>query len=201
MKAVPLAAATSVLLGMTGQASAYPNAGTSNNGVSLHPPVLSVRATPDDLAPGGATAAVTARVNNATGCQLQFLSHQPYSVLYSHAPRACASSRATAPAALPNPADAPSTAALSLPPSVIKSSNWAGYATTGGPYTVVTGTFTVHRLAAGTPFYDRVAEWVGIDGSSSSDLSVIQAGCPSTATLWTTPVSMCSRGGKYSRPP
>jgi Peptidase A4 family len=79
-------------------------------------------------------------------------------------------------ATLPSPADVPSTAASSLPPSVVRSSNWAGYATTGGPYTVVTGTFSVPRIAAGTPFYDRVAEWVGIDGASSSDLSLIQAG-------------------------
>ena len=76
---------------------------------------------------------------------------------------------------LPSPAAVPSTAALT-PSSIVRSSNWAGYATAGGPYTLVTGTFTVPRLAAGTPFYDRVAEWVGVDGASSSDSSLIQAG-------------------------
>jgi len=114
---LPLAAATLVLLEVTGQASAYPNTAVPLAGFP-----------------------------------------------------------ATAPAATPSPADIPSTAALSLPPSVIRSSNWAGYATAGGPYTVVTGTFTVPHLVAGTPFYDRLAEWVGIDGSSNTDLSLIQAG-------------------------
>jgi Peptidase A4 family len=78
--------------------------------------------------------------------------------------------------AAPSPVDVPSLTSPSLRPYVVRSSNWAGYAILGGPYTVVTGTFTVPRLAAGTPFYDRVAEWVGVDGASSSDLSLIQAG-------------------------
>jgi len=51
-----------------------------------HALVLSVRARPPTLAPGGGTVVVTGRVEHATSCQLQLLSHQPFPVVYSHNP-------------------------------------------------------------------------------------------------------------------
>jgi hypothetical protein len=75
-----------------------------------------------------------------------------------------------------------------LPPSE-KSSNWSGYVAAGGPFTAVAGTFNVPSLTA-APTRTATAEWVGIDGSSADDPSLIQAGVqetydPSTkATRW-----------------
>lgn len=57
-----------------------------------------------------------------------------------------------------------------------QSSNWSGYSAGGGPFTVAKGTFTVPTLAADTPPFDQVSEWVGIDGTNSNDTSLIQAG-------------------------
>jgi hypothetical protein len=53
------------------------------------------------------------------------------------------------------------------------SSNWAGYAATGGAYTAVSGTWTVPEFAASSPT-GLDATWVGIGGIDSRDL--IQAG-------------------------
>jgi hypothetical protein len=52
------------------------------------------------------------------------------------------------------------------------SSNWSGYAASGGTYTSVTATWTVPTVSATSPGAD--ATWVGIGGLSSRDL--IQAG-------------------------
>jgi hypothetical protein len=59
------------------------------------------------------------------------------------------------------------------------SSNWAGYALTGGPYTSVAATWTVPRV---TPTAGRAASamWVGIDGAADS--SLIQAGTEQDST-------------------
>jgi peptidoglycan/xylan/chitin deacetylase (PgdA/CDA1 family) len=46
--------------------------------------VLSVRARPPTLAAGGGTVVVVGRVEHATSCQLQLLSHQSFPVVYSH---------------------------------------------------------------------------------------------------------------------
>jgi hypothetical protein len=55
----------------------------------------------------------------------------------------------------------------------VDSTNWSGYWVTGGPYTSVTGTFTVPSLV--DPLANSVdAQWVGIDGATNTDL--IQAG-------------------------
>lgn len=56
--------------------------------------------------------------------------------------------------------------------NVSTSSNWSGYAATGGSFTSVTGTWTVPTVSATTAGAD--ATWVGIGGITSSDL--IQAG-------------------------
>lgn len=52
------------------------------------------------------------------------------------------------------------------------SSNWSGYAASGGTYTAVTGTWSVPNVSANASGAD--ATWVGIGGLSSRDL--IQAG-------------------------
>ncbi len=65
----------------------------------------------------------------------------------------------------------PSTAST----STAGSSNWSGYIELNGPFTSVTGTFSVPSLVAGTPPNDLMSEWVGIDGGNG-DSSLIQAG-------------------------
>ncbi len=183
--------------------------------------VLSVSVTPAKLGAGGGTAVIAALVENAKQCQLQLLSKQSFAVVYSHNPRNCASGgfsarvtvganpttvprtvafslvasnlaseagdpfyislapaleAATPKTVVPATADQPSVAASSAPPAATQSSNWSGYSTTGGPFTVVKGTFTVPSIASGTPPYDQVAEWVGVDGANGTDTSLIQAG-------------------------
>jgi len=52
--------------------------------------VLSASATPAQLPATGGTVTVTARVANATSCQLQLLSSPSFAVVYSHNPKSCA---------------------------------------------------------------------------------------------------------------
>jgi hypothetical protein len=81
-----------------------------------------------------------------------------------------------------SPTQLTATAALSIPvfppsgtaPSVL-SSNWSGYVELDGPFTAVTGTFSVPSLSPGTPRSDQMSVWVGIDGGNG-DSSLIQAG-------------------------
>jgi len=61
-------------------------------------------------------------------------------------------------------------------PYHVTSTNWSGYAVTGGPYTSVAGTFTVPSLETGDTTADQLAAWVGIDGFTADDSSLIQAG-------------------------
>jgi hypothetical protein len=58
-------------------------------------------------------------------------------------------------------------------PSPLASPNWSGYSIESGPYTDVRGTFIVPSLYAGQTG-TMMAEWVGIDGATDSEL--IQAG-------------------------
>jgi hypothetical protein len=58
-------------------------------------------------------------------------------------------------------------------PSAVTSPNWSGYVLDDGPYSSVTGTFTVPDLAASAG-QTYASEWVGIDGFSNHDL--IQSG-------------------------
>ncbi|MHB1549356.1 MAG: G1 family glutamic endopeptidase, partial [Acidimicrobiales bacterium] len=67
-----------------------------------------------------------------------------------------------------------SAAPAESPTAVDGSSNWSGYVVGDGPYTSVTGTFTVTSLASGATTSEYLAEWVGIDGFSNT--SLIQAG-------------------------
>ncbi len=52
--------------------------------------------------------------------------------------------------------------------------NWSGYAALGGPFTSVTGNFTVPYVTTSAQVADRTDVWVGIGGFESD--SVIQAG-------------------------
>lgn len=53
------------------------------------------------------------------------------------------------------------------------SSNWSGYAITGGPYTSITGSWTVAPVAASSK-QTFSSTWIGIDGFNNSNL--IQTG-------------------------
>jgi hypothetical protein len=69
------------------------------------------------------------------------------------------------------------------------STNWSGYAMGSGPYTYVSGTFTVPGLYA-TPGATYMSTWAGIDGAFNTDL--IQAGVdeyydPSTGYVYLSP--------------
>jgi hypothetical protein len=79
--------------------------------------------------------------------------------------------RLTATAMLSIPVFPPS-GATSTP---LDSSNWSGYIELNGPFSEVTGTFSVPSLLAGTPRSDQMSVWVGIDGGNGDD-SLIQAG-------------------------
>jgi hypothetical protein len=60
------------------------------------------------------------------------------------------------------------------------SSNWSGFAVSGGPFTGVTGTFVMTSLEE-DPLDTCMSEWVGIDGFAAGDTDLIQAGiieCP-----------------------
>src|SRR5213594_894796 len=71
------------------------------------------------------------------------------------------------------PGTAPSVTQPGTPASVTSSSsNWSGYAATGGTFTSVTATWTVPTVSATSSGAD--ATWVGIGGLTSNDL--IQAG-------------------------
>jgi hypothetical protein len=73
----------------------------------------------------------------------------------------------------PGPGTVPSVTQPGTPATVTSSSsNWSGYAASGGTFTSVTGTWTVPTVSATSAGAD--ATWVGIGGLTSSDL--IQAG-------------------------
>ncbi len=92
------------------------------------------------------------------------------------APAAGASGSA-APSPGRRPAPQPSTPGVSG--SRDTSSNWSGYAATGGSYTGVSGTWSVPQFAPTSPA-GADATWVGIGGVTSHDL--IQAGTQETVS-------------------
>ncbi|HEX2988104.1 MAG TPA: G1 family glutamic endopeptidase [Chloroflexota bacterium] len=79
---------------------------------------------------------------------------------------------------IPNNPGNPGTGGVApVPPStsVGQSSNWAGYAATGGTFTAVSGNWTVPNVSAGSgSTMSADATWVGIGGVNTTDL--IQAG-------------------------
>ncbi len=78
----------------------------------------------------------------------------------------------------PAPQTRPDTGTPSAARVFSTSSNWSGYAATGGTFTSVTGTWTVPNVSATTSGAD--ATWVGIGGVGSRDL--IQAGTQATVS-------------------
>jgi len=54
------------------------------------------------------------------------------------------------------------------PATLVQSSNWSGYADTGGPYNRVSATWNVPTVTCSGRSNGNSAEWVGIDGYSSS---------------------------------
>ena len=82
---------------------------------------------------------------------------------------------------MPPTTTVPSTTATSISLTGDQSANWSGYVAGGGPYSVVKGTFTVPSPVSGAPSDGQVSEWVGVDGASSSDTSLIQAGVAESA--------------------
>lgn len=64
----------------------------------------------------------------------------------------------------------------SVPLNKSQSGNWSGYAAMGGPYSEASGTFTVPAPQVGQVLGTHVAEWVGLDGTSSQNANLIQAG-------------------------
>lgn len=94
-------------------------------------------------------------------------------VLQSGAWRISADVQPTTRVINPSTGTAPSVTQPGTPATVTSSSsNWSGYAASGGTFTSVTGTWTVPTVSASSAGAD--ATWVGIGGLTSSDL--IQAG-------------------------
>jgi hypothetical protein len=77
--------------------------------------------------------------------------------------------------------------ATTVPTGAIQltSDNWSGYGVSGGPFTGVSGTFTVPYISTAANCTDDVDTWVGIDGFNTStftDSSLIQAGVEASDT-------------------
>jgi hypothetical protein len=82
--------------------------------------------------------------------------------------------------AVPIPSAASAALSLTVAPAPVTetmttSANWSGYEELNGPYTQITGTFTVPSLFDNTPPDEQMAIWVGIDGAND-DGALIQAG-------------------------
>ena len=58
----------------------------------------------------------------------------------------------------------------------VHSSNWSGYALSGGPFTSASGTFNVPTITPSGNTQMDASEWVGIDGFGPGASSIIQAG-------------------------
>ena len=58
----------------------------------------------------------------------------------------------------------------------VNSSNWSGYALSGGPFTSASGTFNVPSATGSGANQMDASEWVGIDGWGPNASSIIQAG-------------------------
>jgi hypothetical protein len=59
-------------------------------------------------------------------------------------------------------------ATLTVTAALYKSSNWSGYADTGGPFTTVSGSWTAPTVNCSVTRNAYSAQWIGIDGFSSS---------------------------------
>ncbi len=82
---------------------------------------------------------------------------------------------------------APTTTTTTVPAAVVvDSANWSGYAVSSGPFSQITGTFTVPTITSAATCTEHVAEWVGIDGWNAptlpEDTYLIQAGVDASMT-------------------
>jgi hypothetical protein len=84
----------------------------------------------------------------------------------------------------------------------LTSSNWSGYAVTGGPFTGASATFTVPFITTAASCSAHVSEWVGIDGfnppGQPADSQLIQAGIDESDTDPTT--NQCTPGSFFVWP-
>ena len=84
----------------------------------------------------------------------------------------------------------------------VGSSNWSGYAVTGGPFTGASATFTVPYITVAASCEADVSEWVGIDGFNPPgrpvDRPLIQAGIDESETNPST--DQCTPGHFWSWP-
>jgi hypothetical protein len=84
----------------------------------------------------------------------------------------------------------------------VSSSNWSGYAVTGGPFTSVSATFTVPFITTAASCIAHVSEWVGIDGFNPPgqpvDSQLIQAGIDESDTNPAT--DQCTPGTYWAWP-
>ena len=85
----------------------------------------------------------------------------------------------TAPPTTAPPTTAPPTTAPPAPTGPpldsLSAPSWSGYAATGGPFTSISGTFTVPYLTTDATCGDTLSDWVGIDGWRINN-DLIQAG-------------------------
>ncbi len=83
---LPVLVTAAGLFGLVGQAPVLASTLPAQPAV-----VFSGGAAPDQLPASGGTIAITGKVGNALSCQLQLLSRQAFSVVFSHNPRNCSS--------------------------------------------------------------------------------------------------------------
>jgi hypothetical protein len=137
-----------------------------------------------DVTIDGATARATAyetwRSSWTDGSSVERTDRNDYTLVRPGAAwRISANVQPDARAIAPVPGTAPSGVQPGSPATVSSlSSNWSGYAATGGTFTSVTGSWIVPTVAPTSAGAD--ATWVGIGGLSSRDL--IQAGTQATVS-------------------
>ena len=89
-------------------------------------------------------------------------------------------------------------AAAGGPPVTLEESpNWSGYSVKGGPFTSVSGTFTVPSLTSGASCDQIASEWVGVDGAIGTNNDLIQSGV-TEAQMDPSDSSTCQPGQFYA---
>jgi Peptidase A4 family/Putative Ig domain len=80
------------------------------------------------------------------------------------------------------------------------STNWSGYVLSGATYTGVGGTFNVPTIFS-SPTDTATAEWVGIDGASASNPTILQLGVAEDYSLATNRYSVFAWFELFPQPP
>jgi Peptidase A4 family len=100
-------------------------------------------------------------------------------------------------AATPPTTEPPVTTSPAGPPlEMATTDNWSGYVVQGGPFSSLSGTFTVPSQTTGAACDDTLSQWVGIDGAGARDTDLIQAGVTENETGPTT--GNCTPGRFYT---